>query len=190
VTEAEAAQVVATTPTKRDAEEQAKKFVSWLVALAVFSMGLAVFVYSLLDFHPMTLRSYEIRPVEACPAEPVAIEYSANMERPTLGFVRTGEGKGYEVSSQWYNLDTEQRIVLPTFTETFKGEYGELFVLSDTLRVAPNEPGRWRIEADITVHGFQVFRPVEQEMPTVYTEAVRVRAFDDPRCRVAYVVPE
>lgn len=169
--------------TGRPASARTKHIIIWAAALGALGAGLSIFLYGILDFAPYQLMSYEIRPPVVCPLEKTDVVFEANITRPVLGDIKRSEDQAFDTTSQWVNVDTGEKLTTETDSGTFYGRYGFRKTESNFARFAPNEPGRWRIEATITVHGWQALRPATQTLTNIVTESVNVREFDAPECR-------
>lgn len=163
------------------ARQQANFVVASVGVLAILSISSMLVL--LWPWQGMEVYSYQATETEVCPLEVVGVvrDYRIHPEANIYSV---------EVHPSWIAVDVfgfKDGSVLAgpdgRYTEA-EEKPGRRVVNSSVLRVAPPQPGEWRLGSTIVVHGSPSILPIPkvQEIELASEEALTVLESDDPKC--------
>lgn len=161
----------------RKASRRARRSVVWLGALLTFGLGVFIFSNAVSAYRPYTLLEYAAVETTYCPEEEVKSRYAATAIRPPLGSIGVITNRW-----EWVSTNGKTRIPGEPFVDQFNGAYGARSGVSPRIRFAPPDPGRWHLEYDLLVNGYQLLRPATQTALDLTTPPITVLEPTAPRC--------
>ena len=146
-----------------------------LLVATVIAVFVALVLYSAFwPYSPYTLYGYRVSPNQVCMGDVSTIHVSRQIDRGSYLIIVDGE---------W------RRVGSPDFVETPIGEYTvdsdgsrEVDVRSPLLQEVPEEPGRWRFDAKLNVHGRVGILPRIQVVDEAGAEPIEVLPNSHPHC--------
>jgi hypothetical protein len=163
---------------------QARVFVALGFMGLMCLLAVLVLVSLFLPYAPLTIHSYEASKRELCPQEltSVTVDYSV-MHPPGI---RRIEVEPAWVAEDVAGLERGQRIESADSTPvTYPTTAGRRTVQSNVLRVAPIQPGEWRVAGELTVYGNAYGTPRVQVLTPQARGITTVLPPDAPECEGA-----
>jgi hypothetical protein len=156
------------------------------VALGFIGLMCLAAVLSLISFFlpyaPFAIHSYEADRSEMCPQEltSVTVDYSV---APGMD-VRRVEVEPWWVVEDVPGLSRGQRVEATDSTPAhYPTTPGRKTITSDILRMAPMQPGEWRVAAELRVYGTAYLTPHVQVLRPQAKEVTTVLSPDAPECK-------
>ncbi len=174
------------TDQEKESRISVRQAVSFIVALAVSAALIFIGIALALPYAPTAVDLYEILPGVVCPGDEIEIRAAFDVAKPPLGDVER-----FSVDSTLVNATSLDRIGLPETSFPFSdppynGRYGHHDNISPVKRFAPNDPGVWYLETNLTTHGKQTLRLAKSTVTGIVSNSFRVRDFDEPECRAIF----
>jgi hypothetical protein len=139
-----------------------------LVAVALFTV--ALLLYSMLmPFHPYHLYSYNVQPYTTCMGDATHITIHRKIDEGNWHVI---------VDGRWKEVGTDNFVEVPIGDYWIRSDGTEDYAApSPMLQEAPEKPGRWAFNADVTVQGRVGILPRTSEIPE--TDATPIKVLSD-----------